>query len=60
MEVPIRVFSEEAKNEDFSKDGDGWNLYLEDEHEEVKEEEKKEKVDPRLASLKQFLKDKDE
>jgi len=60
LEVPIRVFSEEAKNEDFSKDGDGWNLYLEDEHEEIKEEEKKEKVDPRLASLKQFLKDKDE
>lgn len=59
LEVPIRVYSEEALNDHFSLDGNGWNLYLEEQHEEVKVEEK-EKIDPRLSALKNFFKEKDD
>ncbi|MGM8214366.1 YceD family protein [Bacillaceae bacterium W0354] len=63
LEVPIRVFSEKAISNDFSKDGNGWNLFLEEEHNELKAEQaekEKEKIDPRLASLKKFYDEKDD
>ncbi|WP_175615364.1 YceD family protein [Piscibacillus halophilus] len=63
LEVPIRVYSDEATIDNIVSEGSGWDLLQEDEHEELKakhEEEEKEKVDPRLSSLKNFFNDKND
>ncbi|KGX93277.1 hypothetical protein N781_12780 [Pontibacillus halophilus JSM 076056 = DSM 19796] len=52
LEIPLQVFSddEDVLNEALSE-GQGWSL--------ITEEQKEEKVDPRLAKLQQFLNDDD-
>ncbi|GEN44806.1 YceD family protein [Alkalibacillus haloalkaliphilus] len=65
LEVPIRVFSEETKIEDVVGEQEGFTVLGEDEYLEQdamqqekfeQEQEQNQKVDPRLSSLKQFLK----
>lgn len=46
-DVPLRVLAPDAKEE--SLEGDGWRL--------VSEEEEKEKIDPRLAKLSDYIKE---
>ncbi|TFB23314.1 hypothetical protein E3U55_05710 [Filobacillus milosensis] len=63
LEVPIRVYSDEATMDNIISEGNGWDLLQEDEHEDLKakdEEEEKQKVDPRLSSLKNFFDDKND
>ncbi|QGH34413.1 hypothetical protein GI584_10410 [Gracilibacillus salitolerans] len=51
LEIPLRVFADDEKLEaNTMKEGKGWTL--------VTEEEKSEKVDPRLEKLKSLLDDK--
>ncbi|WP_343782811.1 YceD family protein [Alkalibacillus silvisoli] len=64
LEVPIRVFSEETKIEDVVGEQEGFTVLGEDEYHEQEamqqeqlEEEKQQKVDPRLSSLKQYFED---
>ena len=47
VDVPLRVLHPDAKEE--SLEGDGWRL--------ITEEDKKEVIDPRLAKLKDFIKE---
>lgn len=47
LETPYRVFS----NEKALEKGEGWTFYLEDEHQELKQD----KVDPRLEKLQRLL-----
>ena len=47
MDVPLRVLAPDAKNE--SLEGDGWCLISEDDEKEV--------IDPRLAKLKDYIKE---
>ena len=47
VDVPLRVLHPDAKEE--SLEGDGWRLITED--------DKKEVIDPRLAKLKDFIKE---
>ena len=47
MDVPLRILAPDAKEEPLH--GDGWRLITEDEQKEV--------VDPRLAKLKDFIKE---
>ncbi|MFD2638167.1 YceD family protein [Piscibacillus salipiscarius] len=61
LEVPLRVYSDEATMDNIVSEGSGWDLLQEDEHLDLKakhEEEEQEKVDPRLSSLKKFFDDK--
>ncbi|RPF56096.1 YceD family protein [Aquisalibacillus elongatus] len=63
LEVPIRVYSDEATMDNIISEGNGWDLLQEEDHEELKanhEEEEQEKVDPRLSSLKNFFEDKND
>lgn len=48
---PLKVVSEEAKAGDYKPEGNGWEL--------VTEEEQKQKVDPRLAKLKDLFNESD-
>ena len=48
VDVPLRVLHPDAKEE--SLEGDGWRLIKED-------EAKKEKIDPRLSKLKDYIKE---
>lgn len=48
VDVPLRVLHPDAKEE--SLEGDGWRLITE-------EEAKKEKIDPRLSKLKDYIKE---
>lgn len=50
LQKPYRVFAEDAEVEG----GEGWSFYTEDSF----EEEKKKKIDPRLAKLQKLLDDK--
>ncbi len=50
LQKPYRVFAENAE----VQDGEGWSFYTEDRF----EEEKKQKVDPRLAKLQKLLDEK--
>ncbi|HWO77432.1 MAG TPA: DUF177 domain-containing protein [Bacillus sp. (in: firmicutes)] len=54
LEIPMQVYSEEAKNEDdFHPSGQGWEF--------ISEKQKKDKIDPRLAELSKLLQtDKDQ
>ena len=47
MDVPLRVLHPDAKN--FHMEGEGWHLITED--------DKKEVIDPRLAKLKDYIKE---
>ena len=47
MDVPLRVLAPDAKEE--SLEGDGWRLITEDTNEEA--------IDPRLAKLKDYIKE---
>lgn len=47
MDVPLRILAPDAKEEPL--EGDGWRLITEDEQKEV--------IDPRLAKLKDFIKE---
>ena len=47
MDVPLRVLHPDAK--DFHMEGEGWHLITED--------DKKEVIDPRLAKLKDYIKE---
>ena len=47
VDVPLRVLAPDAKEE--SLEGDGWRLITED--------DKKEVIDPRLAKLKDYIKE---
>ena len=47
MDVPLRVLAPDAKEEPIS--GDGWRLITEDTNEE--------EIDPRLAKLKDYIKE---
>lgn len=63
LEVPLRVYSDEATIDNIVSEGSGWDLLQEDEHLDLKakhEEEEKKKVDPRLSSLKKFFDEKDD
>lgn len=60
LEVPIQVFSPEAKEDSAMPSGQNWEVVTEDQLQEAREREK-EKVDPRLADLAKLLqKDEDE
>lgn len=58
LEIPMQVYSEEAKNMTHAK-GTGW-AYMTDETYDEQQEESKPKVDPRLAGLANFFDKKDE
>ncbi|GEL75983.1 YceD family protein [Tenuibacillus multivorans] len=63
LEVPLRVYSDEATMDNIISEGTGWDLLQEEDHEQLKaknEEEEKEKVDPRLSSLKNYFDDKND
>lgn len=54
LEIPMQVFSEEAKANGELPSGNGWEVITEDQLAQAREREKQ-KVDPRLAGLAQFL-----
>jgi uncharacterized protein len=54
LEIPMQVFSEEAKNSESLPAGNGWEVLTEEQLAMSREEEKK-KVDPRLAGLAKLL-----
>ncbi|MCP3741741.1 YceD family protein [Rossellomorea sp. BNER] len=50
LEVPMQVFSEEARDDDNLPSGKNWEVLTEDQLQQAEQEEEK-KVDPRLADL---------
>ncbi|MDW0115833.1 YceD family protein [Sporosarcina thermotolerans] len=54
LEVPLQVFSEEAEKMKRAE-GKGWSYTTEDEYDAQLNEEKENKVDPRLAGLAEFF-----
>ena len=59
LEVPLQIFSENA-DKMMKAEGKGWSYATDEEYNTRLHEEQKTKVDPRLAGLAQFFKEKDE
>ena len=54
LEVPLQIISEKAEDMT-SAEGKGWSYTTDEEYEALQLEEKKKKVDPRLAGLAEFF-----